>query len=298
MRHPLRVIPLLLAAVAGATAAGASPVELPQADGTVLELPRPAARLITLSPHLTELVYAAGAGDRIIATVAFSEYPPAAAELPRIGDAFQLDLERILMLGPDLVLAWDSGNPRPAVARLQSLGLPVWVSEIHRPEEIALMLERIGRAAGTEEAGQVAAAEIRRRIEALAATYAGRPQVSYFYQIDARPLYTIGGDHLIAHSLALCGARNVFAMAGALAPQVTREAVIAADPQAFLAPSLQPGDDPLAEWREWPTLRAVQAGALYLLTADAISRATPRLLDAVATACRLLHQQPGGTPDE
>lgn len=289
---------LALAALAFAASALAAPVELPQSDGTTLTLAHPAERLITLSPHLTELVYAAGAGDRLIATVAYSEYPAQAAGLPRIGDAFRLDLERILALKPDLVLAWDSGNPKPAVARLRSLGVVTWVTEIRRPEEIALMLERLGEAAATAEAGRAAADSFRDRLAALAADYAGRPEVSYFYQVDARPLYTIGSDHLIAHSLALCGARNVFAAVSARGQQITREAVIAADPEALLAPAIGPGDDPLAEWREWPTLRAVRAGALFLLPADAISRATPRLLDAVATACSLMHREVHGTTIE
>lgn len=286
----LALMPLLASTPASAVAA---PIVLPQADGSTLELERPAATIVTLSPHLTELVYAAGAGDRLIATVAYSDYPPEASELPRVGDAFRIDLERVLTLRPDLVLAWESGNPRPAVARLRSLDIPTWTTEIRSPLEIAGMLELIGRAAGTEPAARAAADEMRQRIGELRRAHAGRSEVSYFYQVDPRPLYTIGGEHLIARSLALCGGRNVFAEAGLLAPQVTHEAVIAADPDAFLAPSTDSGANPLEAWREWPGLAAVQSGALYLLPADEISRATPRMLDAVATACSLLHRTPG-----
>lgn len=265
-------------------------VELPQADGSTLILPRPATTLITLAPHLTELAFAAGAGEEVIATVEYSEFPAAAASIPRIGDAFRLDLERILALKPDLVIAWQSGNPQPAIARLQALGIPAWTIEIRRPEQIAATLEWIGQATGNLEFAHLAAQQALRKLEALSQHYAGLAPVSYFYQVAGKPLYTINGAHLIASSLALCGGVNIFQYESGLAPQVSQEAVIAADPQAILAPAAPMQDDPLASWRDWPRMQAVGKGALFLLPADEISRATPRMLDAVTTACRLLNQ--------
>jgi iron complex transport system substrate-binding protein len=265
-------------------------VELPQADGSTLTLPRPATSLITLAPHLTELVFAAGAGGQVIATVEYSEYPAAAASIPRIGDAFRLDLERILTLKPDLVIAWQSGNPQPAIARLQSLGIPVWTIEIRQPEQIAATLEWLGQATGNAASARLAARQARHQLETLSSQYAGLAPVSYFYQVAGNPLYTINGQHLISGSLELCGGVNIFQHEGGLAPQVSYEAVIAADPQVVLAPATPMQDDPLAYWRDWPRMRAVGTGALFLLPADEISRASPRMLDAVATACRLLNQ--------
>lgn len=265
-------------------------VELPQADGSTLTLPQPARTLITLAPHLTELVFAAGAGEQVIATVEYSEYPAAAASIARIGDAFRLDLERILTFKPDLVIAWQSGNPQPAIARLQSLGIPVWTIEIRHPEQIAATLEWLGQATGNVESAHLAARQVRRQLETLSSRYAGLAPVSYFYQVAGNPLYTINGQHLISGSLQLCGGVNIFQHESSLAPQVSYEAVIAADPQVVLAPATPMQDDPLADWRDWPRMRAVSMGALFLLPADEISRATPRMLDAVATACRLLNQ--------
>lgn len=264
-------------------------IQLPQADGSVLRLPQPARTLITLSPHLTELAFAAGAGDHILATVEFSEYPAAAAVLPRIGDAFRLDLERILTLKPDLIVAWQSGNPRAAVASLESLGLRVWTVEIRQPDEIATTLEWMGRAAGTSATADSAALAFREELMNLEQEYAGLEPVSYFYQVAPHPLYTINGDHLISQALALCGGVNVFGATPGLAPQVSHEAVLAGDPQALLSPVIEGEDDPLADWRQWTRMRAVQTEALFLLPADEISRATPRMLEAVRTACRLLH---------
>ena len=303
LQHSARQAPRLLvclslllfygSAHAGTDASMDAGVELPQADGSVLRLPQPARTLITLSPHLTELAFAAGAGERIVATVDFSEYPAAASALPRIGDAFRLDLERILTLKPDLIVAWQSGNPRAAVASLESLGLRVWTVEIRQPDEIASTLEWFGRAAGTSATADAAALGFREALRDLEREYHGLEPVSYFYQVAAHPLYTINGEHLISQALALCGGVNVFNATPGLAPQVSHEAVLAGDPQALLAPVVAGEVDPLSHWRQWTGMRAVQSEALFLLPADEISRATPRMLDAVNTACRLLHRLRG-----
>jgi len=263
-------------------------IELTQADGTRLILEQPASTVVTLAPHLTELAFAAGAGSRLVATVEYSEFPPEAASLPRIGDAFRLDLEQILSMKPDLVVAWQSGNPRPAISRLSALGLKTWIVEIRYPGEIATTLEQFGQATGNLDIARRTAAQVRLRLQMLSERYAGRAPVTYFYQVSGNPLFTINGEHLIARSLAICGGVNIFHDASGLAPQVSHEAVIAADPSALVAPK-EPGQrDPLEKWRDWPRMRAVKSGTLILLPADEISRATPRMLDALATGCSQL----------
>ncbi|NNK38332.1 MAG: cobalamin-binding protein [Xanthomonadales bacterium] len=282
------LLPLLLCLWIVSPDLPADGVQLPQADGSTLQLDRPASSLVTLSPHLAELVFAAGAGHRLIATTEYSEFPPPAARIPRIGDAFRIDTERILAAHPDLVLAWESGNPKAAVGQLRSLGLRVWSIEIRSPAEIASVLEAIGRAAGTPDSASEAAARVRDRLGALEERYRDVSTVDYFFQIDAVPLFTINGEHLISRGLALCGGRNVFASESSLAFQVSHESVILADPDALLAPWLESQADPLAGWRSWPSLRAVENEALFLLDADRISRATPRMLDALERACERL----------
>lgn len=268
--------------------ARACPVTLEQPDGANLNLDAPAARVITLAPHLAELVFAAGAGDALLATVEYSDYPPDAAALPRIGDAFRFDLERILALRPDLLLAWDSGNPAPALARLDELGLPVWRVEIRRPDDLAPVLRAIGRATGRERPARATAESVEAALARLRERYADRAPVSYFYQVAERPLYTVNGEHLISQGLALCGGVNVFAGLDSLAPQVAHEAVLLADPRALIAPRISAADRPLDHWLAWPRLRAVREDSLLYLPADEISRATPRMLDSVALACKLL----------
>jgi ABC-type Fe3+-hydroxamate transport system substrate-binding protein len=281
---------LLAVALLVCSLALAADVRLPQADGTMLVLPRPARSIITLAPNLAELVYAAGSGARLVATVEFSNYPDAAARLPRVGDAFRLDLEQILRLKPDLVIAWESGNPQVALARLRSLGIATWSIEIREPADIANVLEQIGDATGTTGPALDAAMQARTKLDQLQQRFLGLAPVSYFYQVAANPLYTINGQHLVSRSFDLCGGANIFKDATMLAPQVSHEAVIAADPEVLFAPA-SPGEaDPLARWLDWPRMQAVHHGALYTLEADEISRATPRLLDAVIAGCNFLNE--------
>ena len=279
----------LFALLAGLPAVSRAGIDLAAADGTTVTLEAPAERLVTLSPNLAELVYAAGAGDRLLATVEYSDYPPAAARLPRIGDAFRLDIEAIVAYRPDLVIAWGSGNPSAALGQLEQLGLAVWSVEIRSPAGIADTLRRIGAATASSGPAERAAQRLEQRLAALRRTYVGVAPLDYFYQVDRRPLFTINGEHLISQGLALCGGRNIFAQQPGLAFQVAHEAVITADPAALFAPFTAGRGDPLADWRHWPSMRAVRHDALFLLPADSISRATPRWFDALELACTLLH---------
>lgn len=278
----------ILACFAPLQALAGEAIRLQQPDGTVLELAGPANRVVTLSPHLTELVFAAGAGDRLVATVEYSDFPAGAADIPRIGDAFRLDIERIIAWQPDLVIAWDSGNPKPAIEQLRSLDVPVWSVEIREPEQITDTLEQIGTAVGTSRSTGQRAAGLRRQLDALTARYAGVQTVSYFYQVGAKPLFTINGSHLISKGLERCGAQNVFRDEPGLAFQVAHESVIVSNPDALIAPWADGMPDPLARWKEWPAMSAVRQDALFLLPADSVSRATPRFLDSLELACNLL----------
>lgn len=258
-------------------------ISLPQHGGGTLTLPSPATRVVALAPHLAELVFLAGAGDRLVATSEYSDHPAAAAALPRIGDAFRFDLERLLRLEPDLVIAWASGNPEAALAAMDDLGLPVWRTEVSAIEDMARLLRDIGRATGRDAGAQVAALE--RRWFGLEKRYADRRPVRFFYQVAERPLYTVNGTHLISEGLTACGGRNVFHDLSSLAPQVGIEAVLDADPELLVTGRLDDGADPLARWREWPRMAAVRDEAFVYLPADLINRATPRMLDAVEEAC-------------
>lgn len=265
-------------------------INLLQANGETLELPGHARSIITLAPNLAELVFAAGAGGHLKAVVEYSNFPKQVAQIPRVGDAFRIDLERIIELKPDLVIAWKSGNPQTALQKLQQLGVSVWQVEITRPEEIAEIVEEISRAAGTHDIGKAVAFNLRERLDRLQEQNAGKAPLSFFYQIAPRPLYTINDQHIISRSLAICGGYNVFSDLSALAPQISREAVIMSDPQVMIAPKTAGEPPALLAWNDWPKLQAVQNDTMLYLPVDEISQATPRLLDSIDFACKLLDE--------
>jgi len=286
-----RILLVLMACCGpGAASIATADITLLQPNGETLTLPAPAKRIITLAPNLAELVFAAGAGERLKAVVEYSNFPPEVAQIPRVGDAFRIDLEGIIELQPDLVIAWKSGNPQTALQKIQQLDIKVWQIEITRPEEIADTIASLSRAAGTETRGVARARQMRNRLAALQQQNAGKVPVDYFYQVAARPLYTINGQHIISRSLAVCGGHNVFHDLPILAPQISRESVIMANPQVMIAPE-NSGDPPaLLAWQDWPQLQAVRSGSLLYLPADEISQATPRLMNSIELACKLLDE--------
>jgi ABC-type hemin transport system substrate-binding protein len=196
--------------------------------------PSAVPRIVSLAPHVTELVYAAGAGSALVGASEFSDYPAAALNLPRVGDAFRLDYERIVSLRPDFVVAWESGTPAASTARLQALGVRVVVLSVQTLEDISTALVELGRLAGTSAVADLAADKLRQGFAELRQQYSGRPAVRVFVQLDDAPLFTVTGRHLISEMVGLCGGRNVFAALPGLAPAVDLEAVIAADPELIL----------------------------------------------------------------
>ncbi len=255
-----------------------------------ITLQQPAKRIISLAPHATELLFAAGAGDRIVGTVDYSDYPAAARKIPRIGGYSAVDLERILTLKPDLIVAWLSGNGVELVERLRGLGLKVYVSEPDSLEDIAQSLEQIGTLSGSA-LGLEAARSFRLRLKKLAQEYAGKSRVSVFYQIWDSPLMTINGDHLINRVIELCGGHNVFEQLPVLNPTISLEAVLAQNPDAIIASGMdKERPEWLDDWRHWPQLAAASAQHLFYIPPDLLQRATPRLLDGAEQLCRALDE--------
>lgn len=255
-----------------------------------VELSAPATRIISIAPHVTELLFAAGAGDRVVGVDEFSDHPPAARALPRIGRHSGLDLEAIVALRPDLVVGWASGNRMPQLDRLDALGIALYLNEIRSIEDIATSIETLGRLAGTQPVARIAADALRERAEALRAGSEGE-RLSVFYQVWDRPLMTINGEHLISRAIERCGGQNVFAPLSQLAPTVSVEGVLAANPQVILATRV---DDTtptgLAEWRRWPDLAATRHDNLLALPADLLQRPGPRFIDGVEALCAALDE--------
>ncbi|MEO6409502.1 MAG: cobalamin-binding protein [Burkholderiaceae bacterium] len=256
--------------------------------GVRIELAAPARRIVTLAPHLTELMFAAGAGERIVGTVAYSDFPAAAQRIERVGDASALDLERLVALKPDLVVVWLGGTPQRQLDVLAALGLPLYYQQPSSLGSIADSLERFGALAGTSALARPAAVRFRERLAGIAARYRGSAPVTVFHQVWDRPVMTVGGNHLISQVIALCGGRNIFDGLSALAPVVSTEAVLDADPELIGgagAGTGLPRDAGLGIWLAWPQLRAVSRGNLYVLPPDLISQAGPRILDGAQQLC-------------
>jgi iron complex transport system substrate-binding protein len=285
----LRLLVLCVATVLAAPARAQLVME--DDAGRRVALAAPARRIVSLAPHLTEVLFAAGVGERVVGVVAYSDYPPAARALPQVGGYSNVDMEAIAALHPDLVVAWKSGNRDANLDRLAALGIPVFVSEPRRLDDVARSLEIFGRLGGNERGGQVAADAFRARKAALAARYRARPAVRTFYQIWDKPLMTINGEHLISDVMRLCGGENVFAALPQLAPTVGVEAVLAANPEVVVASGMgEARPEWLDQWRRWPGLAAAASGNLYFVPPELIQRHTPRILDGAAQVCDFLDQ--------
>jgi iron complex transport system substrate-binding protein len=285
---------ILAAALAAWLPAALAAVQAVDDTGATVTLAAPALRIVSLAPHATELLYAAGAGERVVGVLATSDWPPEVAGKPRVGDSRALDLERIVALAPDLVVTWPFAAPAqvgPLVAR----GVPVFIANPATIDGIAVDLERLGALAGTLPTATARAAELRARLARLQARYAGARPVRVFYEIWNAPLYTIGGDHLISQALRLCGGENVFAALTLPAPGVSVEAVLAAQPEVILAGAdgaVRPAW--LDDWKRWPTLPAVARGNLYTVDANLLHRAGPRFVDGVERLCATLAEARAG----
>lgn len=284
-----RLIALLL--LCCAPLATAAEIRLQDALGRDFALPRPAARVVSLAPHITEVVYAAGAGAQLVGAVAYSDYPEAARSVPRVGSYDNVSYETVLALQPDLVLAWLSGNGRDAVQRLEALGLKVYVAEPRALADVARSLRDVGALTGNDAAAAQAAQAFMDRLSQLRGTYQGRRQLGVYYQIWEEPLLTLNGEHLISRVLELCGGRNVFADAVPLVSRISVESVIRANPDVIVASGMDEArPEWLDMWRRWDAIAAVRHGQLYFVPPDILQRHTPRIIDGATLLCAQLER--------
>lgn len=263
-------------------------------SGATLRLVQPARRVVTLAPHLAETVFAAGAGDRLVGTVEFSDFPEAVRKIPKVGGYSRLDLEAIAALKPDLIIGWSSGNAPAHIEKLRALGFPVYISQPNQIGDVANEIERLGILAGTDKAAHATATRFRERLADLQKRYSSRPAVRTFYQIWKEPLMTIGGKQIISDVVRLCGGENVFAQLETLAPTVTVEAVIAANPEAIVASGMNAArPEWLDDWKRWTSITAVARDNLFFVPPELIQRHTPRLLDGAERLCQHLETARG-----
>jgi len=252
-------------------------------------LSKPAQRIISLAPHATELIFAAGGGDRIVGTVGYSDYPAAALKIPRVGSHQQIDVERIIALKPDLLVVWLHGNSERQLEHVRKLGIPFYFSEPKKLADIPTSIERLGMLMGTEQqANKVAAAE-RTELARLTEQYRNRPTVRMFYQVWGKPVYTLNGGNIMSDVIRLCGGENVFANLAIPAPVVTTEAVLLENPEVMMTGDRQAEKSGGLEiWKQYKNLLAVKNDNLFSVDADLVNRAGPRLIEGAAMVCEKL----------
>ena len=259
--------------------------------GQRVTLARPAQRVISMAPHVTELLFAAGGGARIVGAMNYSDYPAAARSIPLIGSNSQIDIERVIAMKPDLLIVWQSGNTARQIAQLQGLGIPVFHSEPRKLDEVATSLLRLGQLLGTEPVARAAANAYTAKLAALRARYAQRPRVTVFYQAWDSPLYTLNGEQIASDAIRACGGRNIFAELKTVAPQVGVEAVVQKDPEAIVGGKLYtPQDRGLSIWQPYKGMTAVRRNNLFTLDEEMLTRPGPRVADGAATLCARLDE--------
>lgn len=279
----------------------AEPVSVTDDTGLRVSLSAPAQRIVALAPHVVETLYAAGAGNKIVGAVDYSDYPPAARSISRVGGYSAFNLEAIVALKPDLVIGWASGNSPTAIEKIRSLGIPVYLSQINTVAEVADEIDNFGTLAGTQSVAIPATRAFRKQLAGLTRRYRNKSEVTVFYQISEAPLLTIGGKQIISNALTICGGKNIFANLAPMAPAVTAEAVLAANPEAIMTSGMQTiNPTALDQWKKWPKLLATERHNFFFIDPDLMNRSGPRILEGTQMLCKAVdtarQRRPAGKP--
>ena len=289
-RKTSKILQLLILVVGlCATQSAQTQVEVTDDLGNVVSLSQPAKRIVSLAPHITETLFAAGAGDNVVATVSFSDYPQAATLLPVIGSYKEVSYESLISLNPDLVIVWASGNGEEIIARIRSLGLKVYLDEPRKLEDIAHSLRRFGVLTGNEDRADGEAEDFLSRLQVLRENYSTQDSIRVFYEVWNEPLTTLNGEHLVSDIIRLCGGSNIFASAIPLAPVVSTESVLTADPQIIVVSGMdEERPEWLDEWSLWPGLSAAENGQLRFIPPDLLQRNSPRVIQGAEMLCEFV----------
>jgi iron complex transport system substrate-binding protein len=268
-----------------------SSVQVRDFNGSIIKLDKPAERIVALAPHVVENVYTAGAGSQLVGVVSYSDFPEAAMSLPIVGGYAQTNLEKILQLQPDLVIAWESGNSDSSIDRIQQLGFPVYIDQPDVLDDVAKSIRDIGTLAGTSAIAEPAAQAYLSSIDEVRKKDLALQPVSTFYQVWNSPLRTINGGHIISNAIELCGGVNIYADEVTVAPIINIESILERDPEVILASGMSDArPDWLDDWLAWPSLSAVKSENLFFVDPDHIQRHTVRIINGIKTICEQLQQ--------
>lgn len=279
--------PIFLATLMAASLYANAAVTVKDDAGNTVTVQKPALRVISLAPHITELLFAAGGGGHVVGVVSYSDFPEEAKKIPQVGSNRELDLERIIALKPDLVVVWRHGSSERQIDVVKQLGVPMFHSEPQKLEDIADNVAKLGQLMGTDAVAGPAAADLRKRIGGLRRRYANRPVVRTFYQVWDKPLYTLNGKQIVSDALRLCGGENVFAKLNVTAPVVSIEGVLQENPEAIFA-TAEKNYGGVNLWKPYPNLAAVRNDNLFTIDGNLVNRAGPRMIAGAEQLCEKL----------
>ena len=283
----LRLALLFLAVIA----VPAQAITVQDFSGREVTLDQPAKRIVALAPHIVENLYSAGAGDKLVGVVSYSNFPDEAKNVPEVGTYNAFSLEQVLALNPDLVVMWGSGNGMQTLSTFEALGIPVYVSELRQLSDVPKSIRNLSQLAGTPAIGEAEASRIETELNALHRRYGEKRSLSVLYQIWNDPLQTVNGEHLISEIISLCGGYNIFGDARSLAPRVSIESVLLRDPDAIVASGMgEARPEWLDQWRAYPSLTAVADEALFFVNPDHLQRPSARIVLGAQSLCQQLDQ--------
>ena len=283
----LRLALLFLAVIA----VPAQAITVQDFSGREVTLDQPAKRIVALAPHIVENLYSAGAGDKLVGVVSYSNFPDEAKNVPEVGTYNAFSLEQVLALQPDLVVMWGSGNGMQTLSTFEALGIPVYVSELRQLSDVPKSIRNLSQLAGTPAIGEAEASRIETELNALQRRYGEKRSLSVLYQIWNDPLQTVNGEHLISEIISLCGGYNIFGDARSLAPRVSIESVLLRDPDAIVASGMgEARPEWLDQWRAYPSLTAVADEALFFVNPDHLQRPSARIVLGAQSLCQQLDQ--------
>jgi iron complex transport system substrate-binding protein len=286
---PTAGIMLLMLTFLSSSTSMAQTISVSDDLGRTIKLVKPAQRVISLAPHITENIFSAGAGNQLVGVVDYSNYPAQARQIASVGSYLHFSIETIIALRPDVVFAWSSGNGMDKINKLIELGLTVYISEPKTLASIANDIDNYGKLTGNEKVSSQVSESYRQKLASLQNQYSELTPVTVFYQVWNKPLQTLNGQHLISQVINLCGGVNVFSDVIALAPTVNIEAVLALNPQVIVASGVgETRPEWLNEWLQWPSITAVQQQQLYFIAPDYLQRHTVRILLGAEIMCEQL----------
>jgi len=253
--------------------------------GNEVRLAKTPERIVSLAPHITEMLFDLGAGERIVATVDHSDFPEAAKSIPRLGSAFSVSVESVVALEPDIVFAWQTGGSQKSVHQIRALGYPVYINESPTLGAIADSLQRLGQLVGETERGDQLASRFRQGLIEVASMVPEKRQL-VFFQIADPQLYTVNHEHLIGQALALCHADNAFGSLPMTVPIVSYESVVAADPDIVVVS--MPFADYVSPWEaRWSSLG--WDNRIRRIDASLITRPGFRMLEGLKNLCQAVN---------